>query len=74
MSVEECFKTSVYTIQITLNQRKNPGHSDKVLLSALTSWIQKELESADKTLKERHGQDSGFDWAISYSETNKITL
>ena len=74
VTIEDAFKTSVYKIEITLNQNKNPAQSDKVMLSAVTNWIQKELENTSKKQQERHGPDSGFSFSISYSEINKINL
>jgi len=74
LSIEDNYKTSVYTVEITLNQNKVPAQSDKVLLSSITGWIQRELEKTDKLIKERHGSDSGFSFSVSYSETNKINL
>lgn len=73
-SFEDVFKTSVYTITVTIHQNRDKAMSDKVMLNGVTQWIQKELEKTDKLLKERHGLESGYSFVISYSETNRIDL
>ena len=74
MIAEDLYKTSVYKIEITINQNKEPAQSDKVLLSGLTNWLQMNLEKTNNNLKAKYGDQSGYSFVISYNEIDRINL